>query len=60
MPTIAYFFGITILMRYNDHPPPHFHALYQEFEGIVRIEDGKQIAGSLPRTASRIVREKPN
>lgn len=57
MPTIAYFFGITILMRYNDHPPPHFHALYQGFEAIVRIEDGKPIAGSLPRTAVRIVRD---
>jgi hypothetical protein len=57
MPTIAYFFGITILMRYNDHPPPHFHALYQGFEATVRIEDGKPIAGNLPRIATRIVRD---
>ena len=57
MPTIAYFFGITVLMRYNDHQPPHFHALYQGFEALVGIEDGEVIAGNLPRTASTIVRD---
>jgi hypothetical protein len=57
MPTISYFFGITVLMRYNDHPPPHFHALYSGHEAIVRIADGEVIAGSLPRTAFRIVRD---
>ena len=25
MPEISRFFGITITMYYNDHPPPHFH-----------------------------------
>jgi hypothetical protein len=45
MPTISYFFGITILMPYNDHPPPHFHAVYQGFEALVQIENGEVIAG---------------
>jgi Domain of unknown function (DUF4160) len=53
MPTISYFYGITILMRYNDHPPPHFHAVYQGFEALVQIENGEVIAGVLPRTAAR-------
>jgi hypothetical protein len=57
MPTISHFFGITILMRYNDHPPPHFHAVYQGFEALVQIENGEVIAGILPRTAARIVRD---
>ena len=57
MPTISYFFGITVLMRYNDHPPPHVHALYQGFEALISIEDGAVIAGALPRTATNILRD---
>jgi hypothetical protein len=26
MPTISQFYGITIRMYFDDHPPPHFHA----------------------------------
>ena len=32
MPEISRFFGIAILMNYNDHKPPHFHSRYQEQE----------------------------
>jgi len=32
MPTISEFFGILIRMYWDDHPPPHFHALYAEHE----------------------------
>jgi hypothetical protein len=32
MPTISEFFGIVIRMYWDDHPPPHFHALYGEHE----------------------------
>jgi len=28
MPTISQFYGITIRMYFDDHPPPHFHAYY--------------------------------
>jgi len=27
MPTISVFYGIVIQMFWNDHAPPHFHAL---------------------------------
>lgn len=37
MPTISRFYGISIRMYYNDHLPPHFHALYGERELIVGI-----------------------
>jgi len=30
MPTLARFYGILIRMRYNDHAPPHIHAVYGE------------------------------
>lgn len=32
MPTISAFYGILARMYYNDHPPPHFHARYSDFE----------------------------
>ena len=41
MPQISRFYGIIILMNYLDHMPPHFHAVYNEFELIVHIEDGR-------------------
>ena len=56
MPTIALFYGIAIRMYYNDHPPPHFTAEYQNYEANVSIRTGKVIAGRLPKTAARIVR----
>jgi hypothetical protein len=37
MPTISTFYGILIRMFFNDHPPPHFHARYGEFEATVEI-----------------------
>jgi hypothetical protein len=30
MPEISRFYGIVIRMFYNEHQPPHFHALYGE------------------------------
>jgi hypothetical protein len=32
MPTIAYFYGISIMMFFNEHPPPHFSAGYSGHE----------------------------
>lgn len=57
MPRISYFYGVAVSMFYNDHAPPHFHAQYQGFKAIVRIEDANVIAGALPPTAERLVRE---
>jgi hypothetical protein len=37
MPVISRFYGIIIRMFYNDHVPPHFHALYGEHELLVSI-----------------------
>jgi Domain of unknown function (DUF4160) len=57
MPTIAWFYGIMIQMFYNDHEPPHFHARYGRAKAIVRLSDGEIIAGELPLTATRLVRQ---
>ncbi len=37
MPQISYFLGVVIRMFYMDHNPPHFHAVYADFEGIIDI-----------------------
>ncbi len=57
LPTISYFYGIYIRMYVREHPPPHFHAVYGEFEANVSIDAGEVIEGRLPRNASRLVRE---
>ena len=48
MPQISYFLGIIIRMFYRDHNPPHFHAVYADFEGIIDIEKNEIIGGELP------------
>lgn len=37
MPTLSAFYGIVIQMFWQDHPPPHFHALYAEHEALIDI-----------------------
>ena len=57
MPTISWFYGIAIRMYVRDHPPPHFQAVYGEYEANVAIDTGEVIEGMLPRSAARLVRE---
>ena len=56
MPEISRFLGIIIAMFYKDHAPPHFHAIYGEYEITVEIESGV-INGRFPRRALRLVLE---
>jgi hypothetical protein len=55
MPTISSFYGILIRMFYNDHDPPHFHALYGEFQATVAIDELRVLEGELPRRALDLV-----
>lgn len=57
MPTISIFYGIIIQMFWNDHSPPHFHALYGEFEAIFNIHTLEVITGNMPRRALALVLE---
>ena len=57
MPRLSEFYGIAIYMYWADHEPPHFHAIYAGQEAQVSIASGRVIAGSLPRTATNLVRE---
>ncbi|MFI5030704.1 MAG: DUF4160 domain-containing protein [Reyranellales bacterium] len=40
MPTIAVVDGILVILYFNDHAPPHFHAQGADFHARIRIEDG--------------------
>lgn len=57
MPTISQFYGIAIRMFYNDHAPPHFHAVYGEYELIVGISPIAILAGSAPGRVRSMVLE---
>jgi hypothetical protein len=57
MPTISRFYGILIQMYFGDHAPPHFHALYAEFEALIDIQTLEVIGGSLPNRAMALVLE---
>ena len=57
MPTISFFYGIAIQMFFDDHNPPHFHARYGTAQAVVRISDGQIMAGELPPTAARMVKD---
>lgn len=48
MPQISFFLGIIIRMFYRDHNPPHFHAVYAEYEGLIDINKLELIGGRLP------------
>lgn len=57
MHTICAFYGIIIQMFWNDHAPPHFHALYAEYEAIIDIQTLNVIRGEMPRRALSLVLE---
>jgi hypothetical protein len=57
VPRISQFYGIAIYMYYRDHPPPHFHAIYGEFEALIDVASGAVIEGVLPRRANDLVAE---
>jgi hypothetical protein len=57
MPTISIFFGIVIAMYWTDHFPPHFHAYYGEFDGLIDIKKLEMIKGNLPNKALELILE---
>jgi hypothetical protein len=48
MPTIKRLDSIKIDVYSREHLPPHFHALYAEYEELVVIESLETYAGKLP------------
>ena len=57
MPTISAFYGILIQMFFDDHAPPHFHAIYAEFEVLINIHTLEIIQGEMPKRAIALILE---
>lgn len=57
MPEISRFYGIIVRMYWNDHEPPHFHALYGASEALIEIDSLELFRGNLPSRALKLVRE---
>jgi hypothetical protein len=57
MPEVSRFFGITIRMYFDDHNPPHFHAIYAGSEAKVGIDPVMVLDGKLPNRAASMVIE---
>lgn len=57
MPEVARFYGIIIKIFFGDHPPPHFHAVYGEYNALIGIESLEIIEGDLPNRAQKLVIE---
>ncbi|TCO02710.1 DUF4160 domain-containing protein [Natronoflexus pectinivorans] len=49
MPTIKTIDTIKIDIYSREHPPPHFHAKFAEFEELIEIESFETYAGNIPR-----------
>ncbi len=57
MPEVSRFFGISIRMYFDDHDPPHFHAIYGDAEAEVGIVPVALLRGRFPRRALGMVTE---
>jgi hypothetical protein len=55
MPTIDNINGIKINVYNGEHRPPHIHAIYNEFEILILIENKDIYAGYLPNKQLKIV-----
>jgi len=59
MPVISRFYGVVIKMyfRQSEHNPPHIHAIYGEYIGVIDIKTREMIEGDLPKRALKMVQE---
>lgn len=56
MPELSRFFGIVIKMFWDDHNPPHFHALYSGEEVLIDIHRLSVFAGQVsPRALGLVI-----
>jgi len=49
LPTLKIIDSIKIDVYSREHPPPHFHAIYAEYEELIVIRTLSTYAGSLPK-----------
>ena len=47
---------VKVIIRPNDHPPPHFHVLGQKFNASFDIESGDLLEGQIDTLHHRLIR----
>jgi len=57
MPVIKILDSIKIYMYFFDHNPPHFHAIYDEYQELIIIETLETYSGSIPNKQRKKVIE---
>lgn len=57
MPELSRFYGIIVRMYFDDHEPPHFHAVYGDEEAVIGIDALALLHGNLPPRAQGLVVE---
>ena len=57
MPEIVRFYGIVIKLFFSDHPSPHFHVIYGEYNALFDIQSLEVIEGDLPSRAKKLTIE---
>jgi Domain of unknown function (DUF4160) len=55
VPTVAIIDGIKIRFYNDEHPPPHFHAKFAEYEVVINIGTLRAARGFLPPAKLRRV-----
>lgn len=55
MPCISIFYSIKIMMFFDEHNPPHFHANFAEFNAIILINENCVYDGHLPSRQLKLV-----
>lgn len=57
MPEISRFLGIIIRMYWDEHNPPHFHAIYNDYQAEIEIKSLNVKSGKLPAKVLGLVLE---
>ena len=55
MPEISVFYGIRVMMFFDDHNPPHFHAEYGDHKVLVDIVKGRVFKGAFPSRQLKLI-----
>lgn len=55
MPTFFIIDGVKIELYFRDHNPPHFHAIYAEYNALISIKTQIILEGNLPKSKSKTI-----
>lgn len=55
MPRISQFHGVSIYMYFQDHAPPHFHAMQGDDEALITITPPSLYRGTIPPSSLKRV-----